>query len=184
MDCLSEEKLSAYAEGSLSSIERAIIRDHLILCPRCQKKSREFHRLEKELERPVLVPAPAKIRRSVMRQISSDVSYYSSLTALAAAAFVFVVTTLYLVFDFANNSIIRTFQKASVDSGGIVSAIIKAISTTFKWFYSLLNTANIFLKTLLQIDAGVELIAFFSLGFSLMLMFFIYTKLLRKGWKK
>lgn len=184
MDCLPEKKLDAYLDKTLNPIETAMIRDHLIQCDRCRRQYRDLVGLEKSLQNPVFLPAPARIRRVVMRQISGDMSYYSSLTALVAAGFLFIVTTLYLVFDFANNSIIKSFENASVRSGGIVSAVIKMISGTFKWLYSLLNTANTFFKTIFKVNPGIEVIALFSLVFSLMLIFFLYSRLLKRGYKQ
>jgi hypothetical protein len=184
MDCLREQKLSAYVDKTLNPIEMAMIRDHLIQCDRCRQQYRILKGLENSLRNPVVLPAPPRIRRTVMRQISGDMSYYSSLTALVAAGFLFMVTTLYLVFDFANNSVIKSFENASVRSGGIVSAVIKMISGTFRWLYSVLNTANTFIKTIFKVNPGIEVIALFSMVFSLMLIFLLYFSLQRKGYKQ
>ena len=47
MECLSDIKIHDYVEGSLTAVEKSIVRDHLILCAGCRARygcNGEYHR--------------------------------------------------------------------------------------------------------------------------------------------
>jgi predicted anti-sigma-YlaC factor YlaD len=107
MECLTNTKIQDYIEGTLNSVESAMVRDHLIVCAACKKKYNEYELLEKHLLQPVEIIPPAIIERRVLRELFPLLPSYTSIFALVAASFVLLVTGIYIYFDFANNSIIQ-----------------------------------------------------------------------------
>ena len=59
MECLTDYKIQDYIEGNLSKVENAMIRDHLILCTKCELKHKWYLSIENTLKDPVLVEPPA-----------------------------------------------------------------------------------------------------------------------------
>lgn len=39
MACSSDDQLQQYVDGELSSIEQCLLRDHLLACPTCRRRS-------------------------------------------------------------------------------------------------------------------------------------------------
>jgi hypothetical protein len=176
MACLSSKKINEYIEGELNPIEAAVTKDHLIMCKRCNHIYTELKSIEDSLLSPVLNKVPSGIEKVIMRKLNSEISYYSSLSALIIAVFMFLITSLYLIFDFANNSLIRSFENISANSSGVVSSVIKFISGTFQLLYTVLSSCNTLLKTLFNINTGVGFLAVFSTCLSLILIFLIYSR--------
>ena len=106
MECLTSTKIQDYIEGTLNSVESAMVRDHLIVCAACKKKYNEYEALEKHLLQPMEIIPPPIIERRVLRELFPALPSFSSIFALIAASFVLLVTGIYIYFDFANNSII------------------------------------------------------------------------------
>ncbi|MFC2146450.1 anti-sigma factor family protein [Acidobacteriota bacterium] len=158
MECLTSTKIQDYIEGTLNSVENAMVRDHLIVCAACKKKYNEYEALEKHLLQPVEITPPAIIERRVLRELFPLLPSYSSIFALIAASFVLLVTGIYIYFDFANNSIIQAIQLTSNTTSNWLASIIKVISTVFSAVYTVFEAMNRLLKLLLKINLGAEII--------------------------
>jgi len=158
MECLTNTKIQDYIEGTLNSVESAMVRDHLIICTACKKKHNEYETLEKHLLQPVEMIPPAIIERRVLRELFPLLPSYSSIFALVAASFVLLVTGIYIYFDFANNSIIQAIQLTSNTTSNWLASVIKVISTVFSGVYTVFEAVNRVLKLLLKINLGAEVI--------------------------
>jgi hypothetical protein len=158
MECLTSTKIQDYIEGTLNSVESAMVRDHLIVCAACKKKYNEYEALEKHLLQPVEIIPPPIIERRVLRELFPTLPSFSSIFALIAASFVLLVTGIYIYFDFANNSIIQAIQLTSNTTSNWLASIIKVISTVFSTVYTVFEAMNRLLKLLLKINLGAEII--------------------------
>ncbi|MGD2085762.1 MAG: hypothetical protein PVH61_06210 [Candidatus Aminicenantes bacterium] len=158
MECLTNTKIQSYIEGTLNSVESAMVRDHLIVCTACKKKYNEYEALEKHLLQPVEITPPAIIERRVLRELFPLLPSFTSVFALIAASFVLLVTGIYIYFDFANNSIIQAIQLTSHTTSDWLASIIKVISTVFSAVYTVFEAMNRVLKLLLKINLGAEII--------------------------
>jgi hypothetical protein len=158
MECLTNTKIQDYIEGTLNSVESAIVRDHLIICAACKKKYNEYELLEKHLLQPVEIIPPAIIERRVLRELFPLLPSYTSIFALVAASFVLLVTGIYIYFDFANNSLIQAIQLTSNTTSNWLASVIKVISAVFSGVYTVFEAVNRVLKLLLKINLGAEVI--------------------------
>jgi hypothetical protein len=158
MECLTNTKIQDYIEGTLNSVESAMVRDHLIVCAACKKKYNEYELLEKHLLQPVEIIPPAIIERRVLRELFPLLPSYTSIFALVAASFVLLVTGIYIYFDFANNSIIQAIQLTSNTTSNWLASVIKVISAVFSGVYTVFEAVNRVLKLLLKINLGAEVI--------------------------
>jgi hypothetical protein len=158
MECLANTKIQDYIEGTLNSVESAMVRDHLIVCTACKKKHNEYETLEKHLIQPVEIIPPPIIERRVLRELFPMLPSFTSIFALVAASFVLLVTGIYIYFDFANNSIIQAIQLTSHTTSNWLASVIKVISTVFSAVYTVFEALNRVLKLLLKINLGAEII--------------------------
>jgi len=158
MECLTNTKIQDYIEGTLNSVESAMARDHLIVCPACKKKYNEYETLEKHLLQPVEIIPPAIIERRVLAELFPLLPSYTSIFALVAASFVLLVTGIYIYFDFANNSIIQAIQLTTNTTSNWLATLIKVISAVFSGVYTIFEAMNRVLKLLLKINLGAEII--------------------------
>ncbi len=158
MECLTNTKIQDYIEDTLNSVESAMARDHLIVCPACKKKYSEYETLEKHLLQPVEITPPAIIERRVLAELFPLLPSYTSIFALVAASFVLLVTGIYIYFDFANNSIIQAIQLPANTTSNWLAALIKVISAVFSGVYTIFEAMNRVLKLLLKINLGAEII--------------------------
>ena len=158
MECLTNTKIQDYIEGTLNSVESAIVRDHLIICAACKKKYNEYELLEKHLLQPVEIIPPAIIEHRVLKELFPLLPSYTSIFALVAASFVLLVTGIYIYFDFANNSIIQAIQLTSNTTSNWLASVIKVISAVFSGVYTVFEAVNRVLKLLLKINLGAEVI--------------------------
>lgn len=158
MECLTKERIQDYIDGSLNSVENAMVRDHLIVCRECKKVYRQYEMLETHLMQPVELTPPPVIEQNVLSTLFPALPTYSSIMALIAASFVLLVTSIYVYFDFANNSIVQAFQLTSSSASNWIGAIIKGISTVFTVVYTLFKVLNRLFNVLLNINLGVEIV--------------------------
>ncbi|MCP4158167.1 MAG: hypothetical protein GY757_61275 [bacterium] len=165
MECLTDIKLNEYIEGSLTAVEKSIVRDHLILCQSCNQRYETYMNLEKTLMDPVFITPPDIITKSVMKQLFPFVPGYTSIFAFIAASFLLLVTSIYVYFDFSNNSIVQAFELTSDSTSNWLGAILKTISTIFTSIYAVFKAFNRFLEIVFKVNIGVEII-----GLSIMLM--------------
>ncbi len=159
MECLSETTLHEYIEGSLSAVEKSIIRDHLIVCTGCAARYEFYGNLEKSLSEPVFIAPPPIIEQNVLRMLFPRIPTYSSVFAFIAAGFLLLVTSIYIYFDFANNSIVQAFQLTSHSTSNWLGSIIKGISTVFSSVYGVFKAINAFFQIIFSVNIGVEIIA-------------------------
>jgi hypothetical protein len=180
MACLPDDKILTYLDGECKSIEQALIRDHLLVCPDCRRKADRYSELHKILAQPVTSEPPAWLVPQVMRRIFPETPRYTSIAALLAASFIFFVTWIYIYFDFSRNSLIKALQlTASGTSGWLVNAI-KGISTIYNSVQAAFKACNAFLGMLLNIRPGGAMIIAFVLAFSGLLLFMMLRLLFKK----
>ncbi len=171
MACLNDTRLQEYIDGSLTTVERAIVRDHLIVCADCRERHQSYEQLERNLLEPVEITPPDIIRRNVMKTLFPVLPSYASIFTAIAASFLMLVTGIYVYFDFANNSIIQAFQLTSSTTTNWLGSILKSISTIFSAVYAVFKAINKFTSILLKVDIGVEIIGLSAL---VLLMFGFY----------
>jgi hypothetical protein len=174
MDCLTETKIQEYIDGTLNSVESAMVRDHIIVCGKCRKEYAYFEKLEKHLLHPVEIIPPPIIERSVLRTLFPMLPTYSSIIGLIAASFLLLVTWIYIYFDFANNSFIRAFQLTSKDTSNFIGSIIEGICAVFSAVFTVFKVLNRFLNILLGVNLGAEIIGLTIFTFFAAAFYWIY----------
>jgi len=158
MECLTDIKIHQYAEGELNSVETSMVRDHLIVCQTCNAEY-EFARLmENHLLEPVEIMPPAMIERNVINQLFPKLPTYSSVFAFIAAGFILLITSIYIYFDFANNSIVQALQMTSSTTSNWIGSIVSFIYATFSSVYAVFKVLNKFLAIIFQINLGAEIV--------------------------
>jgi hypothetical protein len=182
MACYSDEQILEYLEGDLSPIEQGLLRDHLLTCPACQARSQRYVTLNRNLARPPAIEPPEAIIRSVMRQLYPEFPRYSSIAAMIAASFFFLVTWIYVYFDFSHNSLIRALQVTSDNASGVFVSGIKVISSLVSYTYASFKTMRALLLVATHVDVRVEIIALVMLTLSMVFfysLFHLFAKRLR-----
>jgi hypothetical protein len=182
MECLTNIKIQEYVDGSLNSVENAMVRDHLIVCADCQAQHHRYEQLEHQLFAPVEMIPPAVIQRRVMNELFPKLPTYSSIIALIAASFVLLITGIYIYFDFANNSIVQALQLTSSNTSNWIASIVTFISNVFSGVYTVFKAMNRFLDIVFQINLGAEIIGF-TLFIMLSGIFYSIFKVTVKGIK-
>ncbi len=180
MACYSQDRLQLYAEGELNSIEQGRIRDHLLGCDACRLTAERYGQLNRSLEQPVTCEPPETVVRQVMRRLYPELPRYSSIAALIAASFFFLVTWIYVYFDFAHNSLIRALQVTSADASGWFVSAVKLVSSLFSYTYASFKAIRAFLQVVANVDLGVEVIALFMLTLSLLLFYGLFHAFARR----
>lgn len=180
MDCLTDTKIQDYIEGNFNSVEKSIIRDHLIVCEKCNKRYEMYKNVERILAEPVLVEPPRSIERNVMRKVFPMLPVYSSMFTLIAASFVLLVTSIYVYFDFANNSIVQAVNLTSKDTSSWIGYVIKFVSTIFYAVYTVFKAINGFIKVIFNINLGAEIIGVIVLILFFTVFYKIYQVLFKK----
>ncbi len=180
--CLNSERIQEYIDGALSSVENALVRDHLIVCEKCRREYEYYERLEKYLAEPVYITPPGVIETAVLKALFPRLPALSSILALIAASFTLIVTWIYIYFDFANNSIIQALQLTSDNTSNLLGSVIKMISTVFSAVYAVFRVINAFIDAVFKINIGVEILglATFLIFISI---FYAVTRLLVKKLK-
>ncbi len=181
MECLNNKKIQEYIDGDLANVEKAMVRDHLIVCEKCKHEYEYYQRLEKYLQDPVYIKPPAVIERSVMKTLFPRMPAYSSIFALIAASFVLIVTWIYIYFDFANNSLIQALQLTSENTSNWIGAIIKVISSIFSAVYALFRVLNALIEVVFKVNVGVEIIGLMTFAFFSPLLYFITRMIFKKS---
>jgi hypothetical protein len=174
MECLSDQKLIEYIDKGLPSVELSLIRDHLVVCPQCQARHKKYSQIENYLNEPVYDEPPAEIEKYVLRRIYSRIPTYSSVLTLIAASFVFLVSWIYIYFDFANNSMVRALQLTTDNTTSWVGSVIKVISTVFTAVYGGFQAVNKFIAIVFDVHLGVEIIGLSVLILSLLFFYGFY----------
>ncbi|MCP5049619.1 MAG: hypothetical protein GY940_20785 [bacterium] len=180
MACLTSKKIQEYVDHSLNSVENAMARDHLIVCESCKAEHHRYRQLEKQLVQPVELIPPAIIERSVIRHLFPKLPTYSSIIGLIAASFVLLVTSIYIYFDFANNSLIQAMQLTSSNTSNWIASIITFISNVFSGVYTVFKAMNRLLDVIFQVNFGAEIV-----GLTLLILFsLLFYSVFRMALKK
>jgi len=160
MECLHEIKLLEYIDAELTSVETAMVRDHLIVCNACNETYQHYLKLESQLNLPLELEPPSIIERSVMEKLFPVLPTYSSVFALIAAGFLLLVTGIYIYFDFANNSIVQALQLTAGNTSNFLGSVISFISTVFSGVYTVFKILDRFINVIFQVNIGAEIIGF------------------------
>lgn len=174
MECLTDIKIQDYLEGHLTSVENAMVRDHLIVCPHCSKTIETYELLEKSLFKPVEMTPPLVIEQNVMKALFPKLPSYSSIFALIAASFLLLITFVYTYFDFANNSIIQAFNLTTNQTTSWIGSVVRFISTTFTSIYSVFKVVNRLLHVLFDVNLGVTFVVLIVSALLLFLLMFVF----------
>ena len=180
MACLPDEKIITYLDGEIKSIEQALIRDHLLVCPRCRRTAASYTELQKILAQPVISEPPAWLIPQTMKRIFPEIPRYTSIAAMIAASFIFFVTWVYIYFDFSRNSLIQALQLTADSTSGWLVNIIKGISTIYHSVQAAFKASHAFLNMLLNIRLGGTVIIASTLAISGLLFFTMFRLLLKK----
>ncbi len=180
MVCLTDIKIQEYVEGTLNNVESAMARDHIIVCDRCKGVHDRYEKLEKFLLHPVEVVPPSIIERNVLNFLFPRLPSYSSIFALIAASFILLVTSIYIYFDFANNSLIRAFNLTSSNTSSWIGSIVRFISTAFSFVYASFKALNRLLSIIFNLNPGLALIGVSVILFCFLLFFFMLRAAYRK----
>jgi predicted anti-sigma-YlaC factor YlaD len=181
MACLSHEKIQAYIEKNLGNVERSLVRDHLIVCEKCRETCRQYEKIENALSEPAYVEVPEVVEKYVLRKLFSQVPTYTSVLALVAVSFVFLVSWIYIYFDFANNSLVQAFKITSSSTSKWISSIIQFISAVFSGVYTVIRTLNKFFEIVFNINISVELFSVFILVLTLLIFYGVFQLVFRRG---
>lgn len=182
MACPSETTLLEHVEATLAPIEAAMVRDHVLACPRCARRADEYRRLNRELAHPDLIEPPTIILQNVMKRLYPEMPTIPSVIALIAASLVFLVSWIYITFDFAHNSLVQAFQLAQGSTAGWVGGIVRIISTAFSFVYASFKAINAFGTVVFRVHVGVPVVAGIMLTLSLaffVLLFRLFSHYLK-----
>jgi hypothetical protein len=168
MACLPDEILIAYNEGSLGAIEAAQARDHLLLCADCRRAAAAFRLLDSILATPTLHRPPERLVPQVMQRLFPALPRLTSIAALIAASVVFLVSWIYIYFDFSRSSLIQALRLATSGTSGWLADIIRAITAVYNGAQATTKAGGAFLRMLLPtplstVLAGIALLALTAL---------------------
>lgn len=180
MACLPDDKILDYLDNEIKSIEQALIRDHLLVCPNCRQTADRYAEMHKILEHPVAIEPPAWLVPQIMKKIYPEIPRYTSIAALIAASFIFFVTWIYIYFDFSSSSLIQALQLTTDRTSGWLVTSIKGISTIYNSVQAAFKACNAFLSMLLHIRFGGAAIIAFAVAFCALLVFAMLRLLLKK----
>ncbi len=154
MACLSDAILIAYNEGSLGSIEAAQARDHLLLCPDCRRSATAFRLLDTILSEPALHTPPARLVPQVMSRLFPAASRVTSIAAVIAASFVFLVSWIYIYFDFSSSSLIQALRLTADGTSNWLADVIKGITAIYNGAQAATKAFGALLRILLPTPLG------------------------------
>jgi len=174
MACLSDETLIAYNEGSLGAIESSQARDHLLLCPYCRRSAAAFRALDMILSTPTLHTPPARLIPQVISRLYPAAARITSIAAVIAASFVFLVSWIYIYFDFSGSSLIQALRLTASGTSSWLADVIKGISAIYDGAQAVSKALGALLRFLLPAPLGAIAagIAIFALSGLLALTWF------------
>lgn len=180
MECLTDKTINDYVSKNLNAVENSMVRDHLIVCDKCKQKYEQYLEIENTLKDPVFISPPKQIERYVLKRIYSRLPTYSSIFALISISFIFMISWIYLYFDFSNNSLIKALKLTSNDTSETIISIVKFISNVFSSTYAVFKAVNKFIEITLNINIGVEIISLTFFIFTLSFLYFIYQSIFKR----
>jgi len=181
MACLSDETLIASNEGSLGAIEAARARDHLLLCADCRRAAAAFRLLDSVLAQPVLHNPPERLIQQVMKRLFPALPRLTSIAAMIAASTVFLVTWIYIYFDFSSSSLVQALGLASEGTSGWLADIIRAISAVYNGAQAAQKAVAALWRMLLPTPLGAVAAALVLLAVPALLAGFVVRPLLRRA---
>lgn len=181
MACLTDDKIQHYVEMELGNVERSLVRDHLIGCEKCSETCRRYETIQNALNEPVYQEVPLIVERYVMRKLFSPVPTYTSVLTFVAVSFIFLVSWIYIYFDFANNSLIQAFQITSSSTSKWVSSIIQFVSTVFSGVYTVIKALNKLFEIVFNVNIGIELFSLFMLVLTILFFYGVFQLLFKKN---
>jgi hypothetical protein len=181
MECLDNRKIHLFVEKGFTSVEQSIIRDHLIVCEKCRLQYEQYIKLEKYLNEPEYIEPPKVIEKYVLKKIYSKLPTYSSILTLIAASFIFLVSWIYIYFDFANNSILKAFHLTFNNTSNLFSSVIKTISSIFSSVYAVFKAINKFIAIIFDVHMGVEVISLSVLVLTILIIYAILQIVSRRS---
>jgi anti-sigma factor RsiW len=166
MACLSDSILIAYNEGSLGAIEAAQTRDHLLLCPDCRRSAAHFRLLDSILAKPTLHTPPARLIPQVMERLYPALPRITSIAAMIAASALFLITWIYIYFDFSSSSLIQALRLTTDGTSGWLADVIKAITAVYNGTQAVAKAGSALLRIFLPTPLGtaVAAVAFLALA--------------------
>lgn len=180
MECLPEHRIQEYCEGLLSPLEHGLVRDHLLVCPKCRRMQESHQLLHKKLQDAPLLTPPDAILTQVMKRLYPEMPVWPSVLAMLAASVLFLITWVYIYFDFANNSLIKALQMTGESTSTWITQIVRLISSVFSAVYASFKAINAFLEVFLHIELGVEIVSGIVLTLSLLLFYLLFHLFSRK----
>ncbi|MBN2344748.1 MAG: zf-HC2 domain-containing protein [Candidatus Aminicenantes bacterium] len=181
MACFPEETILAYVEGETGAIETARVRDHLLLCPSCRQSAERYRRLEQALARPIISEPPERLLPQVLNRLYPALPRITSIAAMIAASLVFLITWIYIYFDFSGSSLVQALRLAGDDASGSLAGAIKAISTVYHGAQAVQKAGAALLRILLSAPLGAALAAVILLAVSGLLATFLLRPWLKKA---
>jgi hypothetical protein len=172
MACLTEAKIHEYVAGDLSPLEAQCAKDHLAGCAACRATAARYRRLEKVLAAPVWIEPPESLIGSVMRRLyPPPYPLYSSIAALIAASLLFLVSWIYIYFNFSTNSLLQAIHLSSKSTSNWIVKLVSAVDTMFLMIQATFKSASHFLHTLLGVNVQPGVLGGIFLGLSLLLIY-------------
>jgi len=166
MACLSDETLIAYNESSLGAIEAAQARDHMLLCPDCRRSAAAFRALDMILSTPTLHTPPARLVPQVMERLFPSLPRITSIAAMIAASALFLITWIYIYFDFSSSSLIQALQLTTDGASGWLAGAIKTITAVYSGTQAAAKAFSALLRIFLPTPLGTTVVvaAFLALA--------------------
>jgi len=165
MACLSDATLIAYNEGGLGAIAAAQARDHLLLCPDCRRAAATFRALDLILAKPVLYEPPPRLVPQVTERLFPAAARVTSIAAAIAASFVFLVSWIYIYFDFSSSSLVQALRLTANGTSGWLADVIRGITAIYNGAQAVAKALGALLRIVLPAPLGtiVALLALSSL---------------------
>lgn len=174
MECPNHDRLIEYNGDGLTSVERMIIREHLVVCPRCRALIADYKSMDNALREPVMMEPPKDLERKVMRSLFPYTPSKFSLSVLWVFSFALFITLLVVMFDISNNGVLKALQLSSSETTSFLGSLIRLVTSSFKIIYAIYKIMDAFIRVL---TFGLMSFEFFLLVLSIptvmvMMMFF------------
>ncbi len=177
MKCLSDDKIIAYTENELNSVDSSLIRDHLIVCKKCSEKYALYMEMNNALNEPFLLNPPEQIEKTVINKITKGYSYFGSIVSLILASFLMLITGIYIYFNFANDSIIQALKATSKKTSTLISTFVNFVETVFIGINTVFKALNSLIEAVLNIHLGAGVTGLIFTSIFIFLLFIIFKRI-------